>query len=35
MKRHTKQAVSLVTAISFFLFIVGVILGWWARGTQL
>lgn len=35
MKRHTKQAVSLVTAISFLLFIFGVVLGWWARGTQL
>lgn len=35
MKRHTQQAVSLVTAISFLLFILGVVLGWWARGTQL
>ncbi len=34
MKRHTKQAASLVTAISFFCFLAGVALGWWARGAS-
>ena len=31
MKRHTKQAAALVTAISFACFVLGVVLGWWAR----
>ena len=35
MKLHTKQAASLVTAVSFACFILGLVLGWWARGTQL